>query len=77
MLREKKHLKVYLLNSHMKCKEIYHLNMQIILLKFQFHMQYIKLSGGVQGAFYSFSKSSETLFSLRNVPTVFGIKGHK
>lgn len=31
----------------MKCKGIYHLNMQIILPIFQFHMQYIRVSCGV------------------------------
>lgn len=37
--------------------------MQIILLLFQFHMDYINLSDGVQCKFYSFSVStSDKLF---------------
>lgn len=44
---KKKLLKVFSPGFKMKCKEIYHLNMQIILSIFQSHMQYIRASCNV------------------------------
>lgn len=77
--RAEKNLKVYLLRFNMKCKEIYHLNMQIIFadisLSHAVHQTLLRSSACILQFFHI--NFRHTLLSGRNVPTVFGIKGHK
>lgn len=61
-----KHLDVHLPRVNMRCKEIYHLNMLIVLLIFEFHMQNIKhkLSRGVRCALFCSCMSTPDTHSL-------------